>query len=275
MDTRIADLIVKKLRNLNPDSVEEQIQFIPSELNAEERNYVKSKLRTNAYYQQLKQKQLREREELFYEMFTVENPYKSQDRKIANAKERELFRTVLYKHINKTRILHLLQHYVIPCSWLSDKELKLLTDPMFISIIDSRLRSYIRVRTTELGCNQFAWYLMKENWKRESVAHIIWKFELKRMFGFVLEHEVQEQFRVDLFRRRNDCTIIGEIVCTRQAIDAAFKRKVEILLKEQKEHDVLFILAPVRLHKYLAFEKVVLLNAKTVISFLEGLLAQK
>ncbi len=277
MDTKIADLIVKKLRNIHPDSVEEQIQLIPSELNAQERNYVKSKLRTNAYYQQLKRKQLREREELFYDMFTVENPYRSQDKGIANAKERELFRAVLYKHMSKARILHLLQHYVIPCAWLSDKELKLLTDPLFISIIDSRLRPYVRVRTTKLGSNQFAWYLMKENWKRESVAHIIWKFELKRLFGFVLEHEMQEQFRVDLFRKRNDVTVIGEIVCSRQAIDAAFKKKIEILLKEKKEQDVIFILAPVRLHKYLSFvgNKAQLLNAKTVISFLEALLAEK
>ncbi|MEK6921845.1 MAG: hypothetical protein AABX82_08200, partial [Nanoarchaeota archaeon] len=233
MDTKIADLIVKKLRNISPESVEEQIQLIPSELNAEERNYVKSKLRTNAYYQQLKRKQLREREALFYDLFTIENPYKSQDRKIANAKERELFRAVLYKHMNKARILQLLQHYVIPCSWLSDKELKLFTDPLFISIIDSRLRSYVRVRTTKLGSNQFAWYLMKENWKRESVAHLIWKFELKRLFGFVLEHEIQEQFRVDLFKKRNEVTLIGEIVCTRQAIDAAFKRKIALLLEEK------------------------------------------
>jgi hypothetical protein len=162
---------------------------------------------------------------------------------------------------------------VIPCSWLSDKELKLLTDPLFISIIDSRLRPYVRVRTTQLGSNQFAWYLMKENWKRESVAHIIWKFEIKRLFGFVLEHEVQEQFRVDVFKKKNDVTIIGEIVCTRQAIDAAFKRKIEFLLTKQKEQDVLFILAPVRLHKYFSFvgDKVALLNAKTIISFLESL----
>ena len=35
MDTYKADIIVKKLRIISPDSVEDQIQLIPSELNAE------------------------------------------------------------------------------------------------------------------------------------------------------------------------------------------------------------------------------------------------
>ena len=269
MRKQILDKIVDRLRQKYSQSVLAQLEHLPSGLTKKQRTYIQKKLKTKQYYVERKRMQLEKREQLFFETFTLQNPYRSKD-------QRELLRAVLFQHCARKRILTLLKQYVIPCSQLSSVEMKILTDQLLISVIDKRLRPYFKVRATKLGSNSFAYYLMKENWKRESVNHMVWKFEIQRLFHFRVEQQVHKTYRVDLLRNWKSKRIVIEIVCSRQAIDESFKRKVVVLAGGMV--DQLIILAPTRLHKYLASwlpSNVTLLNAKSVLQFCENLFADK
>ncbi len=277
MNQNLLNQIIKKLQT-KYSSVTEQLKHMPKSLTSKEINFIKSKLRNHAYYKELKQKQLEEREQQFYETFTINNPYKSKDKKLANFKERVLMREALYKIIPKQKLLNLVKNYVISYSKLSSIETKILTDSLLISLIDKRLRPYKICRATKLGSNKFAYYLIKENWKNESINHLVWKFELKRLFKFHIEQPIKNM-RVDLLKKNKKSTIFCEIVCSRQVINQHFKEKISKISKMLKEKDKLLILAPVRLHKHLKQlcnqEKTVLANTKNILTLLKRFLAQK
>jgi hypothetical protein len=154
-----------------------------------------------------------------------------------------------------------------------------LTDPLLITCIDRRLRRYVKVRATELGGNLFSYYLMKENWKNESVNHLVWKFELKHRFHFQIEQlDRSKRFRIDCVRHHNNRWVYVEIVCTRQSADLNFQHKIQEIRKGLQGKDVLILLAPIRLHKCLLSlveENVFLVDSKSVIGVLKRLFAHE
>jgi hypothetical protein len=278
MHAKLLDEMVRKLRHKFA-SLEEQLANLPKQLTLQEKSYVRKRLDKNAYYKKLKRQQLETIEQQFYDTFTVHNPLSSKDKVVANRKQRELHRTIIYQKIPKSRLFNLLKNYIIPCDNLSAFEIRVLTDPLLITCIDRRLRRYVKVRATELGGNLFRYYLMKENWKHESVNHLVWKFELKHRFNFRIEQlDYSRRFRIDCVRHHNNRWVYVEIVCTRQSADKNFQRKIRELERGLKGRDVLILLAPTRLHKYLlslASENVLLVDSKNVLAVLKRLFAHK
>lgn len=231
------------------------------------------------YYQRLKHTQLAERDRQFYLQYSRKNPLSSKDPIVANRKEREIWRELFYQKFGKTKILKLIEEYIIPCEHVEPELQQVLTDDLLISCIGKHIRRYQKVRATELGGNKFKWYLVKENWKRESANHLIWKFELKRLLGCQIEqHDNDTQGRFDAVLKKNAKTIIIEIVCKRQSIDQAFLNKTELKMQTFVEgKQFLAILTPQRLHKYFRgaekqFPKLLYLaNSKTILSLLDKL----
>jgi hypothetical protein len=278
MHAKLLDEIAKKLRHKFA-SLEEQLANLPKQLTHQEASYVRKRLDKNAYYKKLKRQQLETIEQQFYDTFTVHNPLRSKDKTVANQKQRELHRTIIYQKIPKSRLFSLLKNYIIPCDNLSAFEIRVLTDPLLITCIDRRLRRYVKVRATELGGNLFSYYLMKENWKNESVNHLVWKFELKHRFHFQIEQlDRSKRFRIDCVRHHNNRWVYVEIVCTRQSADLNFQHKIQEIRKGLQGKDVLILLAPIRLHKYLLSlveENVFLVDSKSVIGVLKRLFAHE
>jgi hypothetical protein len=232
-----------------------------------------------AYYQRLKEYQLAERDRQFYLKIAQHNPYSSKNPVMANQKEREIWRQLFFQKFGRQRVLDLLERYVIPCSEVEPELQQILTDDLLISCIGKLVRKYNKVRATELGGNKFKWYLMKENWKRESANHLIWKFELKHLTGCMIErHDNDTQGRFDAVWNINKRKIFIEIVCKRQSIDQAFLNKTEIKMMSFVENKhFLVILAPQRLHRYFRgaeeqFPRLFFLaNSKTILPLLERL----
>ncbi|MBI4146804.1 hypothetical protein HY489_05705 [Candidatus Woesearchaeota archaeon] len=204
------------------------------------------------YYRKLKAWQLQDRERRFYLQYSLQNPLSSKRPEVANAKEREIWRTMFFQRFGKNRLMELIQEYVIPCSEVEPELQHVLTDDLLISCIGKWLRRYNKVRATELGGNQFKYYLVKENWKRESANHLIWKFELKRLFNCQIEqHDNDTQGRFDAVLKKNGKTIIIEIVCKRQSVNQALIDKLLIKAPEIERKGYFVVLAPQRIHKYL------------------------
>jgi len=232
-----------------------------------------------AYYQRLKENQLAERDKRFYIEFSTKNPLSSKNPMIANQKEREIWRHLFFKKYGRERILKLLERYVIPCSEIEPELQQILTDDLLISCIGKLVRRYVKVRATELGGNKFKWYLVKENWKRESPNHLIWKFELKRITGCMIErHDNDTQGRFDAVWNVNKRKIFIEIVCKRQSIDQTFLNKTEEkMMTFVEDKHFLVILAPQRLHRYFRgaeeqFTRLLFLaNSKTILPLLQKL----
>jgi hypothetical protein len=278
MHAKLLDEIARKLRHKFA-SLDDQLANLPKQLTPQEKNYVRKRLDRNAYYQKLKRQQLETIEQQFYDTFTVNNPLRSKDKVVANRKQRELHRAIIYQKIPKSRLFNLLKNYIIPCDDLSAFEIRVMTDPLLITCIVRRLRRYVKVRATELGGNRFRYYLMKENWKNESVNHLVWKFELKHRFHFQIEQlDRSKRFRIDCVRHHNNRWVYVEIVCTRQSADRNFQHKIQELRNGLQGKDVLILLAPIRLHKYLLSlveESVFLVDSKSVIGVLKRLFAHK
>jgi hypothetical protein len=111
------------------------------------------------------------------------------------------------------------------------------------------------------------------------VNHLVWKFELKHRFHFQIEQlDRSKRFRIDCVRYHNNRWVYVEIVCTRQSADKNFQRKIQELERGLKGRDVLILLAPTRLHKYLlslASKNVLLVDSKNVLAVLKRLFAHK
>ncbi len=278
MHAKLLDEIARKLRHKFA-SLDDQLANLPKQLTTQEASYVRKRLDRNAHYQKLKRQQLETIEQQFYDTFTVHNPLRSKDKAIANQKQREIHRAIIYQKIPKSRLFSLLKNFIISCDSLSDFEIRVLTDPLMITCIDRRLRRYVKVRATELGGNLFRYYLMKENWKHESVNHLVWKFELKHRFNFRIEQlDRSKRFRIDCLRHHDNRLVYVEIVCTRQSADLNFQHKIQELKNGLQGNDVLILLAPTRLHKYLLSlveENVLLVDSKNVLGMLKRLFAHK
>ncbi len=232
-----------------------------------------------AYYRNRKNAQIAERDKQFYLAYSQLNPLSSKDPVIANKKERELWRNLFFQKFGKEKIMNCIERYVIPCDEVEPELQQILTDDLLISCIGKRIRKYKKVRATELGGNKFKWYLMKENWKRESPNHLIWKFELKRLFGCMIERSDRDtQGRFDAVLNINRKSIFIEIVCKRQSIDQAFLNKTETKMMSFVEgKQFMIVLAPQRLHRYFRGTEeyysrlFFLVNSRTILPVIENL----
>lgn len=230
------------------------------------------------YYQKLKEWQLNERDKLFHLQFSRFNPLSSKNPIIANQKERQIWRELFYRKFDRARIRSLLRRYVIACSELEPELTFVLTNNLLISCLGRRIRKYNKVRATQLGGNQFKWYLVKENWKRESPNHLIWKFELKRLLNCMIERpDADTQGRFDAVWKTNNRKIIIEIICKPQSIDYKFHEKIDTKAPEMEGKGFIVLLAPQRLHKHLQIlveehqDIVFLANSKNILDLLQQL----
>jgi hypothetical protein len=232
----------------------------------------------DSYYQKLKNWQLNERDKLFHIQFSSHNPLSSKNPIIANQKERKIWRELFYRKFSKEKIRSLLKLFVIPCDEVEPELEFVLTNDLLISCLGRRIRKYKKVRATQLGGNQFKWYLVKENWKRETPNHLIWKFELKRLLNCMIERpDADTQGRFDAVWNTNKRKIIIEIICKRQSIDYNFHEKIDTKAPEIEGKGFIVLLAPQHLHKHLQVlaeehpDIVFLANSKNILDLLQQL----
>jgi len=276
MNLQALRLIIQKIKD-KYENILDQVEHIPKGLNEKEKSYIKKQLKTNDYYKQLKKRQLEKREKIFFNTFTINNPYRSKNTVIANQKERQLLKETIYNHIDKEKIYKHLKYYILPCTDLNSYEQKILTDTLLISCIDKRLRPYKKIKATKLGTNKINYYLIKENWKRETNNHLVWKFELKRKHGFIIEKAIHK-YRVDFYKKIKGKEIIGEIICTKQAITKNFKEKIQDISQKLGRDGTIILLAPHRLHKHLKHLRQLntqIKNSATIIPYITNLNTRK